>query len=362
MTMLSSDRMRTPHAEEEESETELWERLRSEAGRRSGVPDAPESQPAPRYSGYRAAPQGGAEETFEEFGEDVDSDDGETGEVDPYERYRQEAREAEQAHFEEQQAAAAQQASQFDETYDGEDEGEQQQYDANPSYGQAAQHQQFRQSAQYPEAHYESAPYAPDAQPFAQQQYGQPQYAQHQQYAQAGYQQSAQDAFGQVAAYGHVQQQAVSGFDQQQAWAGQTAHTASPSHALDHDTAPRRSRWKSVVVGGLIAVLGAGGAGYQFVVRPRQEAEKAAVLAQLQAQLHVFRARSEVRPHPLLARDSGVSWLAKLASSAPGLHGFPGESTGLCAASPTCSLQGWGRKIRADGSVVGSGLGGWPGP
>lgn len=311
MSMLSSDRMRNPHAEEHESDTALWERLRSEANRRSTVPEAPQSEPAPRYSGYRAAP-----------GHVEESDD-----IDPYARYREEARLAEQAHYEELAGVQDEQLDDDDEQepaqaeaqFDGQGEyggpsayDQQTQYDARSAYDQQAQYD--AQSAYDQQAQYDAqSQYAQQAQYDAQSQYAQQaqygaqpqheaqgsyattqpqQFAPHHQYAAP-----AQSGFGQVPAYGHAQSSsqgfaAPQGFAPQhtgaafgqQTWDNQAAHVAAPSAAVDHDDSPRiRSRWMTSAIFGLVGILGVGAAGYQFVLVPRQQQERAVALAELQA-------------------------------------------------------------------------------
>jgi hypothetical protein len=281
--MLSSDRLRTTHGDDHD-ETDLWDRLRSEANRRSSLlPGAPSQPPPARLDDYRAA--------FES-----DLPDELLGDSDlppsPYES----AQRFVQSSIPPRQSYARTQRE----------------------YSEAAQLAQYEaQHAQYGDEQYDGEvqdEYRQDdyeAQQYAQEQYNLQQFAQtEQQFAQQHAQQSLHatmapgGSFGQsyapqqVAAYGHVQPEPA---PQQWGYQQQAPVVAPALASGEVDETGKSSRWTKPFVA-LAALLALAAAGYQFVLVPRRQAERMAQLAELQQRQALLIAQQEKEQAEAAAR------------------------------------------------------------
>jgi hypothetical protein len=293
--MLGSDRLRTPHADDHEETDDLWERLRSEANRRSSmIPVAP-SQPLPtRLGDYR--------DVFDSELPDEDLGDSDLP-PSPYEsaqrfvsssyppsqqHYGDQSYElqAQQGYAEAEQLAQYESAhstlEQYSEHYD--DESEQAEQFDSEQPGRDSYEQEEYEAQQYAAEQYNLQQLAP-----AQQHFGQAQYAQQQYGKQPALRTSNPPGgfgqYGQPAAYGHVQPQQAAGLEQSPGGFAQPAEQwAHQAAALPHEgeqSGRMRSGWTKPLVA-LAAVLAIGAAGYQFVLVPRQQAARAASLVELQ--------------------------------------------------------------------------------
>jgi hypothetical protein len=297
--MLSSDRLRTPHADDHEETDDLWERLRSEANRRSSmIPAAPSQPPPARLGDYRDAFD--SEPPDEELGDSdlppspyesaqrfVSSSYPPAQQHYGHQSYELQAQqgyaEAEQlAQYESSHSTLEQYSEHYGEQYD--DESEQtEQFDSEQPEQDAYEQEEY-EAQQYAAEQYNLQQLAP-----AQQHYGQAQYAQ-QQYGQQPALRTSNPPgsfgqYGQPAAYGHVQPQQAAGFAQAPGGfaqpAAQWAHQAAALPHESDESGNLRSGWTKPLVA-LAAVLAIGAAGYQFVLVPRQQAARAASLVELQ--------------------------------------------------------------------------------
>ncbi len=261
--MLSSDRLRTTNADDHD-ETDLWERLRSEANRRSVAPAAP-SEPPGQYDDYQAAFEG---ELTEDYAGDSDLP------PSPYEGAQRFVRSS----YPPPSESYAQAQQEYSETaqleHYSEESYEQQQYDdgyAQPDYQAQDYQAQEEEAQQYAAQQYDLQRFSQSpAQP---QQYVQP-YGEQPAHSPSGTY-GQQYASQQPAAYGHVTP-ALGASAQPQQWG-----YASSVESTMADEAGKSSGWTKVLAA--LVVIGAiGAAGYQFVLVPRKQAARAAELADLQ--------------------------------------------------------------------------------
>ncbi|HEX5657851.1 MAG TPA: hypothetical protein VFX59_11680, partial [Polyangiales bacterium] len=298
--MLSSDRLRTPHADDHD-EKDLWERLRSEANRRSVAP-ASASQPPAAFDDYGSTFDS---ELPEEYASDSDLP------PSPYEsaqRFvqssypppRQSYTHAQPDYSEAQQLAQyeAQHSEQYgEEQYEeqyGEEHGEEsgeQQYEEHYSEQQA---QQFAQE-QYDLQRFSQPPQAQQFAQTVQQQFGQQ--PAHGTLPPGGFDQHY--ASQPPAAYGHVTPSA--GEPAQQWGYSQQTEPTLPNLAADADDTGKSSKFTKPLAA-LAAVLAIGAAGYQFVLVPRQQQARAAELVELQQRQAVLIEQQEKETAAATAR------------------------------------------------------------
>ncbi|HEY6880002.1 MAG TPA: hypothetical protein VI299_18380 [Polyangiales bacterium] len=300
--MLSSERSTVA---DDHDESDLWERLRSEANRRSSMlPPAPSEPPPEHLADFGAAFDSEPPSAF-----DMDSD----LPPSPYESaqhyvqsssYPPPLRESyaglQMNHSE------AEQLAQY--------EAEQAQYEAEQAQYDSEQTSYEGESGSYEDGHdegdaesaYAQQEYA--AQQYAHEQYNLQQFSQPQAHPQQGYPQQGYpqqpmftgtpEGFApsyppqQVAAYGHVA-------EQQPAWGYQAPAPSAPFEAPEETG--KSSRWGKVLVS-LVAAGAIAGAGYQFVLVPRRQAERAAELAELQQRQAVLMAQQEKEQAEAAAR------------------------------------------------------------
>lgn len=332
--MLSSDRLRTSHADDHD-ESDLWERLRSEANRRSSMIPASSSEPPRARFHSMVAPKGQHEDYRAAFDSDPEEYAGESDFPEsPHESAQQLAR-----------ASYVGEHAQYDE-YAQQDEG----YDQDQTQEQYDLEQQ--QAAEYAQSEYEAQQYAhqqyglsqlapPAPQQFDQaQQYAatEPQYGQRPSRHSYPGAQLPQDHYAQVAAYGHVQQESYAAPAQQQ-WAPQPAQAPAALASESDETGSLRSRWtRPLAALGALALIGA--AGYQFVLVPRQQQARAAALVELQARQAVLIEQQEREQREAAARAEAEQKAANEAALARAEEAAAAASAGAPAEAPSAKAGG----------------------